>query len=350
VRRQTRIGTRALLLRGGGAVLLIAGLGLSAITERGLLIHHLAAVRHGGDVVLAGSRGPQPGMHGSMVLVSGTPEVVEAPRDDDFNLTVPTPVLDRHVEMFQWREVRLGSDVHYEVDWSDELQDTSKFDQPHGHANPKAFPLQSQRFVAGKVRVGGFALGTVLLHALPGSQPVAPDPSKLPANLAASFSLYHDYLTTSADPGSPRLGDVRVSWQAVPLQPLTIFARLDGDRLVRASQADDGRGYQVQVGVRSLSDVLPDVPDPPEFTTARRGGAILLAALGAFLLLWDRRRRIGDVALALAVGVTAIGAVSCASWLGGDWQPVLSWLAVTAAGVMVVALLHRRMGRPDRAQ
>lgn len=343
--RRLGIGTRALLLRGGGAVLLIAGLGLAAITERGLLIHHLAAARHGGDVVDAGSHGPQPELHGSMVLVSGTPEVIEAPRDADFNLSVAAPVLDRQVEMFQWREVRVGTDVHYELDWSDQWQDSSKFDQPRGHANPKAFPLQSKRFAAGMVRVGGFALGPLLVHALPGTEQVTPEPGQLPANLAASFSLYHDYLTTSVDPDSPRLGDVRVSWQAVPLQPVTVFARLDGDRLVRASKADDGQGYQVQVGVRSLSDVLPDVPDPPEFTTARRCGAILLAALGAFLLLWERRRRASDVVLALAVGVTAIGAVACASWLGGDWPPVLNWLAVTAGGAIVVVLLHRRMGR-----
>ncbi|MGN2247622.1 TMEM43 family protein [Frateuria sp. GZRR35] len=348
MRRHLRVGTRALLLRGIGAVLLIAGLGLAAVTERGLLLHHLAAARHGGDVVQAGSRGPQPGQHGSMVLVSGTPEVTEAPHDPDFNLTVSTPVLSRRVEMFQWREVHVGGDVHYELDWSDELQDTSRFEQPRGHANPKELPLKGQRIMAGKVRVGGFALGPLLVRALPGSETVAPDPSHLPANLAASFSLYHDYLTTSVDPGSPRLGDVRVSWQAVPVQPVTVFAQLDGDRLVRASQADD-QGYQVQVGDRSLSDVLPDVPDPPEFTVGRRLGAILLAALGAFLLLWERRQRVGDVALALAVGVTAIGAVSCASWLGGDWPPVLSWLALTAAGVLVVVLLHRRMGRQDRA-
>jgi hypothetical protein len=339
-----RVGTRALLLRGGGALLLVAGVGLAAVTERSLLVHHLAAVRHGGDVVQAGSRGPQPGQHRSMMLVSGTPEVIEAPHDANFNLTVATPLLARRVEMFQWREVHVGSDVHYELDWSDELQDTGKFEQPRGHANPKAMPLQSQRILAGKVQVGGYTLGPLLVRALPGVETVAPDPSRLPANLAASFSLYHDYLTTSVDPGSPRLGDVRVSWQAVPVQPVTIFARLDGDRLVRASQADD-QGYQVQVGERSLSDVLPDVPDPPEFTTVRRGGAIVLAALGALLLLWERRRRLADVALALAVGVTAIGAVSCASWLGGEWAPVLEWLAVTAAGVLVVVVLHRRMGR-----
>jgi len=348
VRRQLRIGTRALLLRGAGAVLLIAGLGLAAVTERSLLVHHLAAVRHGGDVVQAGAHGPQPGQHGSMMLVSGTPEVIEPPHDTDFNLTVATPVLSRRVEMFQWREVHVGSDVHYELDWSDELQDTARFEQPRGHANPKAMPLRSQRFTAGKVQVGGFALGPLLVNALPGTQAVAPDPSRLPANLAASFSVYHDYLTTSVDPGSPRLGDVRVSWQAVPLQPVTILARLDGDRLVRADEADDGMGYQVQVGRRSLGDVLPDVPEPPEFTGIRRVGAILLAALGALLLLWERRRHGTDVLLALAIGVTAVGAVSCACWLGGEWGPVRDWLAITIAGAIVVVVLNHRTGRQGR--
>lgn len=346
MRHHLRLGTRALLLRGGGAVLLIAGLGLAAITERGLLMLHLAAARHGGDVIEVGTEGPQPGEHGSMVLVSGTPEVVEKPHDEDFNLGAATPVLQRRVEMFQWREVSIAGQVHYELDWSDEWQDSGKFQQPRGHANPSGLPLQSRQFIAGLVRVGGFALDPVLIRALPGSEPVPPDPAHLPANLAASFSVHDQYLTTSADPAAPRLGDVRVSWQAVPLQPVTIFARLDGNRLVPAPQTDDGRGYEVQVGQRSLSDVLPDLPEPPQWITLRRLGAMLLAAAGAFLLLWDRRRRGTDILLALAVGITATGAVSCASWLGGDWPPVLHWLAVAAGGAVAVVLLHRRMGRP----
>ena len=343
--RHLKIGTRALLLRGGGAVLLIAGLGVAAITERGLLLLHLAAARHGGDIIEAGSGGPQPGEHGSMMLVSGTPEVVEQPRDEDFNLSVATPVLQRRVEMFQWREVSIGGQVHYELDWSDQWQDPARFRQPRGHANPARLPLQSRQFMAGLVRVGGFALDPALIRALPGSEPVPPDPAHLPANLAASFSLHDQYLTTSADPSAPRLGDVRISWQAVPLQPVTIFARLDGNRLTPAPQTDDGRGYEVQVGQRSLNDVLPDLPETPQLTTMRRLGAMLLAAAGAFLLLWDRRRRGTDLLLAMAVGVTAIGAVSCASWLGGDWSPVLHWLAVAVGGAVAVVLLHRRMGR-----
>jgi hypothetical protein len=205
--------------------------------------------------------------------------------------------------------------------------------------------LHGRQFLAGLVRVGGFALDPVLVRALPGSEPVAPDPAHLPANLAASFSLHGQYLTTSADPAAPRLGDVRVSWQAVPLQPVTIFARLDGNRLVPAPQADEGPGYEVQVGQRSLSDVLPDVPEPPQLTTLRRLGAMLLAAAGSFLLLWDRRRRGTDLLLAVAVGVTAIGAVSCACWLGGDWSPAVHWLAIAVAGAVAVVVLHRRTGR-----
>lgn len=346
---QLSIGTRALLLRGGGAVLMIAGLGLAALTERSLLLHHQAALRHGGDVVALGEGGRHAGVHDGMVLVSGTPDVAQPPRDPDFGVSVPTTALVRHVEMFQWREVRIGEDVHYEMDWSDSPQDSVSFVQPRGHANPRAFPVQARRFDAGEVRLGGYVLGPVLTRALPGSEPVPPDAGQLPANLAASFGVDGNYLTTSAHPESPQLGDLRVSWEAVPLQPVTVLARLDGDRLVRADEADDGQGFQVQIGRRSLGEVLPDVPEPPEFTIVRRAGGILLAALGAMLLLWERRRRAADLLLALGIGATAVGAVSSASWLGGGWRPVLAWCGVSVAGALVVVALYGRNARRVRA-
>lgn len=342
--RRLKIGTRA-VLRGGGALLLLIGVGLAAITEHSLLSLHQAEASHGGDVVEAGANGPQPGLHGSMVLVSGTPQVVEQPHDDDFNLAADTPVLQRRVEMFQWREVNIGGQVHYELDWSDHWQDSARFEQPKGHVNPPRLPLQSRQFVAELVRVGGFTLGPKLIQALPGSVSISPEAAHLPANLAASFSRDHDYLTTSADPADPHIGDVRVSWQAVPLQPVTVFARLDGNRLVAGPSNGDGHGYQVQVGTRSLGDVLPDLPEPPPLVTLRRIGAMLLAAGGTFLLLLDRRRRGSDLLLALAVGVSAIGAVSCACWLGGDGSMVLRWLALTVAGALVVVLLQRPLRR-----
>lgn len=334
---------RKLLLNVIGALLVLAGIGLAAVTARSLLNYRAVASLHGGEVIDLGMNSPPSGgQHGSMARVVGTPTVVEAPRDPDFNLLANTPVLVRHVEMFQWREVRFGSNVHYELDWVDHLLDASHFEEPQGHANPASFPISGKQFDAGLVRLAGFGLGPALLHAIPGTQRVTPDPSALPANLAASFSRYQDYLVTSARPGDPRLGDVRVSWNEVPLQELTVVGRIDGDQLVAATDAADGKGYVVQVGDVPVLDIFPDLPIPPEFVWSWRVLAVLLASLGAFLLLSAQRNR-HDPLLALGLGALAVGIVASVLWLGDDTRTMWGWLALAALGLLLTGWRLRRV-------
>jgi hypothetical protein len=336
------ISMRGLALNIVGALLVLAGIGLVAVTARGLLNYRAVASLHGGEVIDLGTNAqPQAGLHGYMARIVGTPEVVEAPQDPEFDLRVDTPVLVRHVEMFQWREVRLGSSVHYELDWVDHLLDASHFQHPRGHENPVGFPLGGKQFDAGLVQVDGFKLGPVLLHALPGLQQVTPDPAGLPGNLAATFTRYQDYLVTSARPGDPRLGDVRVSWSEVPLQQLTIVARLDGDRLVAAGDAADGKGYMVQIGDVPVLDIFPDLPIPPEFVWAWRILAILLASLGAFVLLATQRNQ-RDGLLALGLGSLVVGVVASVLWLGDDMRTTVMWLALVALGAVVTGWRLRR--------
>lgn len=336
------LSMRSLALNVTGAVLVLAGVGLVAMTARGLLNYRQATSRHGGEVIELGADAqPQAGQHGYMARVVGIPQVVEAPRDAEFNLRVDTPVLVRQVEMFQWREITIGGNVHYELDWVDRSVDSSHFVNPRGHMNPPSFPLSGKQFDAGLVQMGGFSLGHVLMHALPGSARVKPDSAALPANLAASFSRYDDYLVTSAHPGDPRLGDVRVSWNEVPLQQVTIVGRIDGGHLEAATDASDGKGYSVQVGDVPLLDMFPDLPVPPEFVLSRRMLAVLLAAAGAYVLLLTQRRR-HDGLLALGLGALVVGSVASVLWLGGDGATLGGWLAVTLAGLLMVGWRLRR--------
>ncbi|TPG46205.1 hypothetical protein EAH75_16465 [Rhodanobacter glycinis] len=336
------ISMRGLAMNMTGALLVLAGVGLVAMTSRGLLNYRAAATRHGGEVMNLGiDAQPQAGQHGYMVRLVGTPTVVEAPHDPEFNLRVNTPVLVRHVEMFQWREVRIGDGVHYELDWVDRLLDASRFKEPAGHANPTSFPIGGKQFDAGLVQMGGFKLGPVLVQALPGSQRVTPDPKSLPENLVASFSRHQDYLVTSASPGDPRLGDVRVSWDEVPLQQVTVVGRLDGDQLVAATDAADGKGYDVQVGDVPVLDMFPDLPVPPESVMSERLLAVLLAVLGAFLLLSTQRNQ-RDVLLALGLGGLAVGIVASVLWIGGDTRTLCGWLAVALLSLLLTVWRLRR--------
>lgn len=326
-----------------GALLILAGVGLVAMTARSLLNFRAVAAQHGGEVIDLGANAhPQAGQHGYMARLVGTPLVVESPNDSDFNLTVNTPVLIRHVDMFQWREISIGDSVHYELDWVDHLVDASQFKHPEGHGNPSGFPLRSKRFVASLVQMGGFRLGPTLVRALPGTSPVTPDPASLPANLAASFSKYQHYLVTSTNPADPRLGDVRVGWEEVPPQAVTIVARVDGARLIAATEATDGKGYEVQVGDVSLLDLFPDLPIPPDFLLLQRILAVLLAAVGAFLMLSAQRNPRHDALLALGLGALVVGAVASVLWVAGSAAMVCGWLGISLSGLAVTVWRVRR--------
>lgn len=341
---------RSLVLNMVGTLLVIAGIGLEAHNASSLISYREAASVHGGEVIELGADAvPQAGQHGYMARLVGTPKVVEAPHDPQFNQSADTPVLLRRVEMFQWREINISGRVHYELDWVDHPVDSSHFRDTRGHANPGNFPISGKQFDAGLVQMGGFTLSPTLVHALPGSGKITPDAAALPDNLAASFSRFQDYLVTSAHPGDPRLGDLRVSWDVVPLQQVTIVARLDGAQLEAATDAADGKGYQVQIGDVPLLDLFPDLPIPPEFVMTWRFVSVLLAALGALVMLATKRRR-ADPLLALSLGSVGVGSVASVMWLGGGDAAVLGgWVVVTLVGVaLAVWCLRRSAGSSGR--
>jgi len=315
-----------------GVLLILAGVGLAALTAHSLMNYRVAAERHGGEMMdLGNDASLQPGQYGRMARVVGTPSVIEPPSDPEFGLKTDTPLLVRHVEMFQWRELHFGSEMSYELAWVDHLIDASSFVHPAGHANPASFPITKKKFEAGLVQLGWFRLSPELIRALPRTAAVQPDLKSLPANLAASFGPYQNYLTTSSQPDSPRVGDLRVGWEKIPLQPMTVFARIDGDKLVPATDTPDGKGYDIEIGNVSLLNLLPDMPVPPEYVIARRIAAVLLAALGAFVMLVARRRR-RDPLLALGLGALVVGAVSTVLWLGHDTSAMVAWLLTTLLG------------------
>jgi len=87
---------------------------------------------------------------------------------------------------------------------------------------------------------------------------------------------------------------------------------------------------------------------PPEFVLGGSMLALLLAVLGAFLLLLTHRQR-GDVLLALALGSLAVSAVASVLWLGSDTSMLCAWLAVALFG-LVLAIWRLRRHAPLEQQ
>lgn len=302
-------------LRLVAAALTVAALALLAATERGVRAHVAALDRHGGAVRdLGAAAQPSSRLYGYMVRVTGTPQVVELPLDADFGVQADTPVLIRHVAMFQWHEINVGYPL-YEQDWVNHAVDSATFSDPRGRANPGPLPIPPRRFIAPRVRLDGFLLDAAIVDAIPGSASLTPDFGRLPPNLAATFHVFGDALASSTDPRAPRLGDLRIRWREVPLQPISVFARAEGDRLVPARPVTAGSGFVVQLGDRSLADLLPDVPDAPAWSWARRLLALLLTVAAVLLLTvpWPRLRR--DPLFVIPAALAPLAALAGMEWL-----------------------------------
>lgn len=313
-----------------GVVLMLIGLAVLGVNEQSAAAWQRGMARHGGSIAALGPDAtPDASQHGQRVLVTGEPQVVERPRDQDFHVSADTSLLVRKVAMFQWHEVRVGNHVSYQQDWIDHPVDSSRFQQPAGHANTQTFPFSGKRFHAPVVHLNGHVLAPELVQALPGGvKPLQPDFSHLPANLQASFRVQDGMLTTSV--GRPRLGDLRVQWLVHPLQTITVIARADGNRLVPAEGA--GKGFEIQLGERSLTDIFPDLPLPPGGVWAWRVLALVLTCLGAWLVLrrWLAART--AVPVALGGGIAALGVLAGIMWVATSAMvAVIAWVVAILA-------------------
>ncbi|MGN6312977.1 MAG: TMEM43 family protein [Rhodanobacteraceae bacterium] len=317
---------RAVAMKVAGAILIVAGLLLIGFTEHADRLRAMGEDALGGFVLQGDQAHPGPGSDGQLVLVSGPVQIAQPARDEQFNVSADAVALVRKVEMFQWHEVN-GDIRSYDLDWVDHRVDSSKFAQPAGHENTGAFPFQRERFNSPDVRIGGFKLGPKLVDGIPGVEGFAPDFHGLPANMAATFQIHDDALVTSTNPGHPRLGDLRVSWMKIAPETLTVLARAQGGELVQTPDAAGHPLAQVQIGKRSLSDVVPGAAPRPRFAWARRVLALLLAWLGFTLLVPAWR----DRAAALLLAFVPVALLAAVFWFGV--RNITAWVLVVVAAL-----------------
>lgn len=327
-----------------GVVLLVLACALLVVTGHSDRLRAMSEDALGGFVLTGRSATPGPAADGHLVLATGAPEVHEPARDAQFGVAGDVPALRRRVEMFQWHETNFGGERSYQQDWIDHPVDSSAFNNPVGHQNPGAFPLADARFDSPDVTVGGFKLAPALVDLIPGAEPFAPDFSKLPGNMAATFQVAGDALVTSTNSARPRVGDLRVSWQQFAPAVLTVFARDRKGTLVPTENAAGDPIAEVLVGNVSLADAVVGAPRLPRFRWARRVLALLLAWTGVYTLLPRARRH--DRWLALAAAVLPLSLIAAAIWF--DVRTFASAVLVLVAVLAAVATGWRwRDGRKE---
>ena len=201
----------------------------------------------------------------------GEPVTDAVVRDVEFGVSARHFGLERRVEMLQWQAAKEG----YAKAWSEEAIDSSGF--PPEHANPGAFPLRSQRWIATPITVDGKPLDPRVIARLSEWRRFRPNFSALPGNLAATFQPEGDGLGSAENPLDPQVGDLRIHWRELTLLP--IAGRIE---------LRDGRWQ-----LRPDSQRPPPPAIKPE-APARAPwlfGSALLAVLIGFAVARRRRRR-----------------------------------------------------------
>ena len=196
-------------------------------------------------------------------LISTSGEAVTEVSLTDGILTVPNAlVLERKVEMYQWREnqntdseTKMGgstTDVttySYEKVWSDSAIDSSDF-HSKSHANPP-FTIKSARYNAKTGKFGDYNLKetqTSALHHLT-------DYTDLPQN--PQYKTFDSYYYRGNDINDPKIGDVRISYSYIPSgTQLSVIGMQRTDKTITPMVSKLGRIYIQYDGLLSQDEMI----------------------------------------------------------------------------------------------
>ena len=306
---------------------------------------------------------------GALVHVSGLAATTETLADEEFGVSAHALTLVRSVEMFQWREEKksekrkkLGGGEEttttytYRTGWSNSAVDSADFRQPDGHRNPGRLPWESKTIVAERVTLGAFTLPRDLVATLAAGEPLRIETGGEGRTGAASgVKVAGGGLYRGANPDAPTVGDVRIRYEIVKPQAVSVVAVQRGDSF---------EAYRTKAGTTILMLEKGTVAADAMFQAAEssnrlmawvlRGVGFFLMFLGLFLLLRPIAvvgsvlpllgrlvaGGIGFVSFFVALALSLV-TISLA-WLA--YRPVLAIGLLVVAAVAIVLLARRQRG------
>lgn len=284
-----------------------------------------------GLVVDAPSDRVQPGNEGKLVHVQGDLATTSPLVDPALGVEGRGVRLIRVVEMYQWKETshtethkRVGggedrtTTYSYSREWHEGRVDSSRFHSGSGHENPQQ-RFSRTELVARDGRIGEFRPGPAALGLLDTRETLTLDAAvldrvraRLGTNSPVQLEAGNLYL--GADPSSPRVGDLRITYQLAPLGAASLIGRQSGADL---------QEYQTKAGDRLLMARYGLVPAADMFAGAEADNRALTWILRfvAAICLW-----IGFFLVLRPIAVV------------GDLVPVIGTMLGAGAGIAALIL------------
>jgi len=269
-----------------------------------------------GVVISVAADRVDPGNEGKLIHASAMATTDEVLTDPQFGVSTNAISLARKVEMYQWQEKsesktekKLGGGTEtkttysYERVWSDRPIDSSGFKIRDGHENPGGMPYEQWQTAAQRVSLGAFRLSPGLVGKMTRSEPVTvASLDDLPPELRYDAEVYNGGFYIGYDPGSPEIGDVRVTFQAVRPATVSIVSQQSGDSFV-PYRAEAGSSIELLSYGAVSADAM--------FEAAQRSNTIMtwiLRLVGFFLMFFGLQAIFRPLSV-LADVVPAIGSL-----------------------------------------
>ena len=329
------------------------------------------------EAVTVESNSVNPAFEGKPVHMIGRAETEELIRDGRFGVTANAIKLIREVTMYQWKEnqetekqKKLGggeekiTTYSYEQVWSAEPINSSEFNDKGRaeHENPP-MPYRSETTQAKDVSLGAFKLSPFLVVQMNDQDPFALDAEqrgKLPADMRTTVKDdgpgYY-----KGDSGNPQIGDIRINFQVVKPDTVSIIAAQIGSTFEKYL-AKNGKSFGLlEMGERNKESVVQVARDKNTTRTwmVRFGG--WLAMFVGLTMLFKPLSVLGDVVPIVGdivgVGTGILSAIISAAlslmtiavaWI--VYRPLIGIpLAVVAVGFIVFAVMKIGKQRKLRA-
>lgn len=275
------------------------------------------------------------------VHVIGQATTDETLADPTFPVAAIALRLERHVEMFQWKENsktetrdKLGGGQErittytYEKAWSSSPIDSSRFNQPEQHRNPGAFPVESWSARAESATLGAYRLAPSVTSKMSRMDPVTVDEAKfgeMPFAERSRYKLHAGGLYMGADPGSPAIGDVRITWRAVLPAKVSVLA-LQSDGMLDTYRGTSGGTFlELSYGEATLESHVQAAQSKENLM---RWGI----RVGGFLMMFIGVRMLLGVIKALAMVVPFLGAIV------GFGIGIVAFLVALPCALMTIAV------------
>jgi hypothetical protein len=311
--------------------------GRAVRTSKGLTEGQGAVVSVPADAVDAGKEG-------KLIHVSG-PVKTDAPvADDELAVQATAVKLTRTVEMFQWKEheksesrSKIGGGTEtvktweYKKEWADGRIDSSQFKHPEGHENPDAPRFATKTFTANQVTVGAFTMSPAQIGQLTNTTDLPVDAAaaeQLPAEVKDKFKVAGGKFYQGEDPATPKVGDVRISFQVVNPSTVSLVGVQTGQTFAPYQTATGTSILLVEEGNLTAPQMFKKAQDANTFMTwLIRVGGFFLMFLGIFMLF----RPIVVFADVVPLFGTMLGAgIGLFAFLGAA---ILSFLTIAIAWV-----------------